>query len=101
MQGLMLHISEGRLAMIQVVSFSLSCRMTLFVSVKMQNKKGPLGKLLEPLEQFQRSLYQEHESSREGHWCATNMSVDLLHLPKRISNIEQYLGINQGSMDTL
>lgn len=56
-------------------------------------EKGPLGKPLLPLEQFQRSLLHEQTSVWDNR-CAANTA---LHLPKRISNIENYLGMNQGT----
>ena len=70
------------------------CR-TLAFAAKLQDKKGPLGKPLLPLEQFQRSLL--HEQASVWDKSANNAAVSLLHLPQRISNIEQYLGMNQGN----
>lgn len=61
----------------------------------MQDKKGPLGKPLLPLEQFQRSLL--HEQASVWDKSVNNVAISLLHLPQRISNIEQYLGMNQGN----
>ena len=65
--------------------------------MKMQNMKGPVGKPLLPLEQFQRSLLHEQKSAWDNR-CATHSSINLLHLPNRVSNIEQYLSINQGDL---
>ncbi len=60
----------------------------------MEDEKGPLGKPLAPLQQFQRSLHEQ--TSVWDYRSTVNSNVSLLHLPERISNIEQYLGVNQG-----
>lgn len=65
------------------------------IPVKILNEKGPLGKPLLPIEQFQRSLLHEQTSLWDNR-RAVNATFSLLHLPKRVSNIEQFLNVNQG-----
>lgn len=74
---------------------SFDVTMLLIIIVKIMNEKGPLGKPLLPLEQFQRSLLQEQAFLWDNRSVA-NTALNLLHLPKRVSNIEQFLCINQG-----
>lgn len=63
--------------------------------MKITNEKGPLGKPLLPLQQFQRSLLQEQTALWDNQ-STVNTTYNLLHLPKRVSNIEQFLSVNQG-----
>lgn len=92
----MLHILGGHLncETIQVCYNCIAISVCKITADKIQGEKGPLGKPLLPLEQFQRSL-QEQTSIWE-HRGALSPTFSLLHMPQRISNMEQCLHDDQG-----
>lgn len=69
-------------------------RSTKVNNVQTHDDKGPLGGPLLPLEQFQRSLHHEQTTVWDNKHT-DSATINLLHIPQRLSNIEQYLVMDQ------